>query len=231
MIIKGFQQLTLIDFPKKLAAIIFTAGCNWRCHYCYNKSLAFNSPELPIIEEDKIFEFLKKRKGLLDGIVITGGEPTIHKDLPKFIQKIKNLNFLVKLDTNGTNPEMIKYLIERNLIDYIAMDIKNSLNKYEETVAVKVDKEKIKETIKTIISSNVDYEFRTTTLPKLMSKEDFIEISKLIKGSKKYCLQQFKAMKNLIDPSYTNEKNFTEPELIEIKNSLKDHFKEIEIRC
>ncbi len=230
MIIKGFQPLTLIDFPGQLASIIFTAGCNLRCPYCYNKPLAVNSPELIQLDEEKIFSFLKTRKGLIDGVVITGGEPTLHNGLPSFIKKIKELGFLVKLDTNGTNPEMIKELIDNNLIDYIAMDIKNSLKNYEKTTIIKVPIENIKASVKIIMDSSINYEFRTTSLPKLISKEDFLEIGEWLKGAKKYCLQQFKKADSIIDLSYLNENSYSEEELKNIKNLLTPYFEDIEIR-
>lgn len=230
MIIKGFQPTTLIDYPGKIACIVFVTSCNFRCGFCYNKKLVDDTPELNEISQEEILEFLEKRKVLLDGVVITGGEPTLHNDLPDFIAKVKDKGFSVKLDTNGTNPEMVKKLIDDKLIDYIAMDIKNSPEKYSETTNVKVNMEKINETIKLIRNSGLDYEFRTTAFPRMMTKEDFLKIGEWLKGSKKYCIQQFKSMGDLIDINFLNEKMYSEPDLNEIKKLLEPYFDKIEVR-
>ncbi len=231
MLIKGFQPLTLIDYPGQLAAIIFFGGCNLRCHYCYNKLLALNSPELPIINEDQIFSFLENRNGLIDGVVITGGEPTLQEDLTEFIKKIKQLGFLVKLDTNGTNPDIVKELIDNKLVDYIAMDIKNIPESYEKTTTVGIDIKNVMETVKIIMGSGIDYEFRTTVLPKLISKKDFLKIGEWLKGAKKYCIQQFKKTETIMDMAYLNEEPYTEEDLDEIKKILLPYFKNIEVRA
>lgn len=230
MIIKGFQPSTLVDYPGHIAAIIFTAGCTFRCSYCYNKKLVDDDPELEEISQEDILKFLDKRKILLDGVVITGGEPTLHPDLPSFISKIKEKGFLVKLDTNGTNPEMLKRLIEEKMVDYIAMDIKNSPEKYFETVNVNVNIDNIKKAAELIMNSGIDYEFRTTAAPGFISKEDFIKIGSWLKGAKKYCLQQFKATGNLINPEYYKENTYSEMQLEEIKNILLPYFGKVEVR-
>ncbi|MBI2138056.1 anaerobic ribonucleoside-triphosphate reductase activating protein [Candidatus Woesearchaeota archaeon] len=230
MIIKGFQPLTLLDFPGQLAAIVFTAGCPWRCPYCYNKPLATNSTKLPEISQEDIFSFLGTRKGKLDGVVITGGEPTIHKDLPDFIKKIKALGFLVKLDTNGTNPKMLKELVDDKLLDYIAMDIKASPSGYAIAAGAKADIEAIKETAKLMMGSGVEYEFRTTSLPAIVKESDFLEIAAWIRGAKKYCLQQFKPMGDLMDTSFYKEQAYSEKDLNDFRELLRPFFGKIEIR-
>lgn len=230
MIIKGFQPLTLLDFPGKIAAIVFTAGCPWRCPYCYNKPLAANSAKLPEISQEEIFSFLNKRKGKLDGVAITGGEPTIHRDLPDFIKKIRALGFLVKLDTNGTNPKMLKQLVDEKLLDYIAMDIKASPSGYAVAVGGKADIEAIKETARLIMASGVEYEFRTTSLPAIVKESDFLEIAAWIRGAKKFCLQQFKPMGDLMDASYYKEQAYSEKELNDFKEMLRPFFDKIEVR-
>lgn len=230
MIIKGLRPSTLIDYPGHIAAIIFTAGCTFRCSYCYNKKLVDDDPELEEISQEDILKFLDKRKILLDGVVITGGEPTIHPDLPSFISKIKEKGFLVKLDTNGTNPDMLKKLIDSHMVDYIAMDIKNSPEKYSETANRNIDMNKINKAIELIKNSGIDYEFRTTAAPGFISKEDFMKIGSWLHGAKKYCLQQFKATEDLINPEYCKEGTYSEMQLEEIKNLLLPYFEKVEVR-
>ena len=185
MLIKGLQKTTLLDYPEKVASIIFTGGCNFNCDYCYNKDL----PSQETISEKSVLEFLKKRKHLIEGVVVTGGEPTINDDLPDFIKKVKAIGLLVKLDTNGTNPKMLKQLIDDKLIDYVAMDIKCSKEKYELVAGVLVDVVSVDESVSILKNSGIDYEFRTTCTPD-MNEEDFEKIGKWIEGSKRYFLQR-----------------------------------------
>ena len=176
-IIGGLQKTSLLDFPKKIAAIVFTQGCNFRCGYCHNAELLDFSAE-PKVKEEDFFDFLTKRKGKLDGVVITGGEPTVQSGLKEFILKIKDLGFEVKLDTNGTNPKVLSELLQ--IIDYVAMDIKAPFTKYGMIAGVNVNIENIRESINLIISSNVDYEFRTTVVKSQLEFCDFEEIGKQI---------------------------------------------------
>jgi len=185
LLIKGLQKTTLLDYPEKVASIIFTGGCNFNCDYCYNKDL----PSQETISEKSVLEFLKKRKHLIEGVVVTGGEPTINDDLPDFIKKVKAIGLLVKLDTNGTNPKMLKQLIDDKLIDYVAMDIKCSKEKYELVAGVLVDVVSVDESVSILKNSGIDYEFRTTCTPD-MNEEDFEKIGKWIEGSKRYFLQR-----------------------------------------
>ncbi|MDD3808599.1 MAG: anaerobic ribonucleoside-triphosphate reductase activating protein [Candidatus Pacebacteria bacterium] len=230
MLIGGLQKLTLIDYPSKVAAIIFTIGCNFRCRYCYNTRLV--DPKLfreeDVISEEEIFSFLKSRVGKLDAVVVTGGEPTLHKDLDVFISKIKKLSFLVKLDSNGTNPEVLQSLIDKKLVDYIAMDIKNDFENYQKIVNVKLDISKIKESIKVIMNSGIDYEFRTTAAPGV-TKEDILNISEYIKGAKKYYLQVFQEM-DVIDNSCKKEDRLSEDDLKEIAEKIKNNFLDCNVR-
>jgi pyruvate formate lyase activating enzyme len=225
MIIGGFEKLTLLDYPDHLAAIIFTQGCNFRCHFCYNPMLVLpregedvkNKKEKgfsPLSTED-LFLFLKERFGRLEGVVITGGEPTLHPDLPSFIKQIKDMGYLVKLDTNGTNPEMVTELIKAKLIDYIAMDLKAPLEKYEETVSAKVDCDNIEKSVKIVIDSGLPYEFRTTVVPGLLVKDDFAKMGILIKGASKWYLQNFKSDTDLVDASYKAQKGYTAKDMAE----------------
>lgn len=232
MQIKGLQKLTLIDYPEQIAATIFLAGCNFKCPYCHNPELVTNSREkdkkTKIYREKEIINFLKERKGFIDGVCITGGEPTLHKELPSFIKKIKKLNYAVKLDTNGTNPEMLKQLLKEKIIDYIAMDIKAPLEKYDAVVNAAVNMEDIKQSI-TIIKKFKNHEFRTTVSPDL-DENDIVSITKTIKGAKAFYLQKF-VPKNCLNKNYDRKKGMQKQELEEIKNKIKKSFETCEVRA
>ena len=225
MIIGGLEKLTLLDFPDNLATIVFTQGCNFRCHYCYNPMLVWprvettsptgenNKKGHPLVKEEDLFLFLQERKGKIDGVVISGGEPTLHPDLPEFIAKIKAMDYVVKLDTNGTNPVMLAKLIEDKLIDYIAMDIKAPLDRYEEVVGVKVNLENLQKSVKMIMSSPVAYEFRSTLVPTLHNQEDIKKMGEWIKGARLWYLQKFKPDAELVNPEFQNLETFKDQEL------------------
>ena len=208
MIVCGLQKLTLLDFPGRMACIIFTRGCDFRCPFCHNASLVINSqsndnrpPEIQPITEEEIFSFLKKRSGILDGVVITGGEPSLQKDLLPFIVKIKQLGYKVKLDTNGNHPQVISELLEQNLLDYIAMDIKNCKEKYAATIGLsKFDISNIIRSVNIIKNSGIEYEFRTTVVGDFHREEDFEAIGKWLCGAKAYYLQNFVDSGDLINP-------------------------------
>ena len=189
--VKGFEKLSLVDYDNKLSAVIFFGGCNFRCPFCHNYDLVINPNKEEDIPFDTILSYLKKRVGVLDAVVFTGGEPTLFNVLKPMIEEVKMLGYLVKIDSNGTNPEVLKELIDEGLIDFIAMDIKNSFNKYDETSGVKVNHNNIKASIELIMNSGVDYEFRTTIINEYHDQEDMLEIAKMIKGAKKYRLQKF----------------------------------------
>ncbi len=220
----GLQKFTLLDYPGKIAAVVFAMRCNFNCPFCHNPELV--DPEKikkqPVIPEKDFFDFLKQRKGRLEGICVTGGEPTLYQDLPDFIRKIKNLGFSVKLDTNGTNPEILEKLIKENLIDYLAMDIKGPPEKYHEITRSKIGLERIKKSVK-LIKNFPEYEFRTTILPCFHKKEDLIKIGEWLKGSKKYFLQQFRPHKTL-DPSFEKEKSYSSEDLAEFRRLLQPYF-------
>ena len=229
MLVGGFQKISLIDYPGKVCAIVFTQGCNFRCPYCHNPELVDPKLFQNSIEEKEIFSFLKSRIGKLDAVEITGGEPTLQKDLLTFIKKIKDMGFLVKLDTNGSNPEILEKIIKERLVDYIAMDVKAPLDKYEHIIRAKIDTSKIKRSIELIKNSNVDYEFRTTIVKALLSKEDLIEIGKLIKGAELYILQKFIPSKTL-DNSMLKEETYSDEELYGVKEEIKKYVKKCLIR-
>ena len=200
MKIHGLQKMTLLDFPEHVACTVFLGGCDLRCPYCHNYELATGKVP-PVMEEEELLAFLAKRKGLLDGVAITGGEPCRHRDLPDFIARIRALGFAVKLDTNGTHPDMLREVLEKGLVDYVAMDVKNCPARYALTAGL-TEKETdensepafvsaVRESIRILMESGVDYEFRTTVVEELHREEDFEEIGALIKGAKRYFLQCF----------------------------------------
>ncbi len=194
MEIRGFLETSFLDWDGKVSSVVFLPACNFKCPYCSNWLLVHEPATLPVVKLDKIEHFLTERKDFIDGVVITGGEPTCHVWLPELAKRFKDLGLLVKLDTNGTNPDMLKRLATRDprLVDYIAMDIKAPLDRrYELATGLKVDLGKIKESIKFIMNSGLDYEFRTTVVPNLLGEAEIGEIAKTIAGAKKYALQQF----------------------------------------
>lgn len=190
MIFGGFQKLTLLDFPGKVACILFTKGCNFYCPFCHNSSLVHSSSS--DISEEEALGYLVKRQGILEGVCISGGEPLLHDKLEPFIKKVKDMGYAVKLDTNGSFPDKIKHLADGGLIDYVAMDIKNSFEKYPSTSGKNdVDISKINKSIDYLMSSSVDYEFRTTVVNELHTTQDIVAICKRISGAKRYFLQNF----------------------------------------
>lgn len=207
--IHGFNKLTLLDYPEKMAATIFLGHCNFRCPFCQNGGLVLNPDGEPVIPMEDVLKVLKKRQGILDGVCITGGEPTLHPELPDFIAKIKKLGYAVKLDTNGSRPQVIKYLVEKNLIDYVAMDVKNAPSRYGETVGVlHFDISSIEESVEFLMSGVVDYEFRTTVTRELHTEEEFKQIGEWIAGCKRYFLQGYQESGQVIRPvfsSYTRD--------------------------
>ncbi len=212
MIIKGLQKTTLLDFPTKVACTVFTPGCNFKCPFCHNASLVKNKNDEQISEEE-FFSYIKKRQGILDGVAITGGEPLLMPDLKDFIKKIKNMGFLVKLDTNGSLPEKLQELIEERLVDYVAMDIKNSKEKYALTAGISSYPQKIEESVKIIMESAPDYEFRTTVVKELHETQDIVEIAKWIKDSKKYFLQSYVDSGDILEAGFSG---YDEAKMIEI---------------
>lgn len=279
MLIGGLQKTTLIDYPDKVACIVFTLGCNFRCGFCHNPELVVNIDKKNSIAEDVFFKFLEKRKKVLDGVVVTGGEPLLQKDIKDFIIKIRDAGFLVKLDTNGSFPDKLKELIDLKLVDYVAMDIKTVLKKYSSVVnaggkdnssvrslttvpykgdcsgaskefqvpkpalslpkgskfqiegncGVELEKNVLK-SIKILLKGKVDYEFRTTVVEGLHTKDDLINIAKLIKGAPKYFLQKFVSAPKLLDKSFEGKKSLTDAELEEVCGIARRYVERCEIR-
>lgn len=205
MNICGYQKTTLLDYPGHVAATIFTGGCNFRCPFCHNSDLVVNSTMSPCISQEEIFAFLKKRKNVLSGICITGGEPTLQTNLSEFIKKVRSLGYKIKLDTNGYRPDVISSLLEDNLLDYIAMDIKAGLSNYAKVSGIpNLDTSKIKESISIIENSGIDYEFRTTVVKELHNRQDFLEISEMLSSSSSYFIQSFKDSGNILTPGLSS---------------------------
>ncbi len=201
MTIEGLQKLTLLDYPGKTACTVFLGGCNYRCPFCHNYELAAGPLE-PLMEEEALLSFLKKRQGLLDGVCVTGGEPLLREELPAFIRKVKALGYLVKVDTNGTFPDRLKALAAEGLLDYVAMDIKNAPARYRSTAGVENPLlERVRESVAFLLSGPVDYEFRTTVIKGLHRLEDMAEISRWIQGARRYFLQQFRVSDQVPDPA------------------------------
>jgi pyruvate formate lyase activating enzyme len=230
MRIGGIQKLTLIDFPGTIATTVFTVGCSFRCGFCHNPELVLEQ-QFPAINkmEEEFFEHLAKRVGKLEGVCITGGEPTIQSDIIPFIKKIKKLGFKVKLDSNGTRPDVLKKVIDEKLVDFIAMDIKNSPKRYSETVGLKVDIEKIKLSVKLIMDSGLPYEFRTTVVPGIHEEKDFEEIAIWIKGAFAYYLQEYRDG-IILDPALRIKSVGKKIDLQKIKENIEDSFKICSIR-
>jgi len=215
--IRGLQKTTLIDYPGRIACTIFFSGCNLRCPFCHNKDLVLERDALPQFSEKKILDFLKSRKGILEGVVLTGGEPTLYPRLKEFIKKIKRLGFLIKLDTNGTNPKILEKLVKEEWIDYVAIDFKGTIEKYPKIVAAKVNTKAIKESMKFLIAGKVAYEFRTTVIPGVHQESDLLKMAEELEqlsnraieqSSKiKWVLQQFRSGRCL-DPKYNKLKSY-----------------------
>ena len=186
----GLQKMTLLDFPGRVACTVFTLGCNFRCPFCHNSSLVL-SPALPELSQEELFAFLRKRQGLLDGVAITGGEPLLHPDMPELLEKIRALGYAVKLDTNGAFPERLRAVLDAGLVDYVAMDIKNSREKYELTAGVGGILPAVEESAALLMGGSTPFEFRTTLVDELHEPEDFAAIGQWIAGTERYFIQSF----------------------------------------
>ena len=239
MTIAGLQKLSLIDYPKKISAVVFLMGCNFRCPFCQNPELVDycyrgETAQAEILEED-FFKFLKSRKELLSGVSITGGEPTVNSDLPEFISKIKKLGFSVKLDSNASNPSMIEKLVKENLIDYFAADVKSSPKNYSKASGAEIDVEKIEESLKIISKSKIPFELRTTAAPGIIDKEEISEIKKWLKDSgilekaEIFAIQQFRNEKTL-DEKFKKVKPYSDDELKSFGKILEPYVKKVEVR-
>lgn len=226
--IHGFQKLTLLDYPGKLACTIFLGGCNFRCPFCHNGNLVLHPEREPVIPQEEVMGTLKKRTGILDGVCITGGEPTLNPRLPEFIGRIKEMGYAVKLDTNGSRPEVVQGLVRDGLVDYVAMDIKNCPEKYAQTAGLKsLDVEKIRESAEFLMSGSLEYEFRTTVCRELHQKADLLAIGKWLKGCRRYFLQPYQKSANVIRPVFTS---YTKEQMHQFEESLLHDIPETKVR-
>jgi len=228
MKIGGLQKTSLLDYPDTLSAIIWTAGCNFRCPFCYNKQLVLGKTE--IISEETILSFLEKRKDVLEGLSISGGEPLLQEDIVDFTEKVKKLNYLIKIDTNGSFPEKLKELIDKKLVDYVSMDVKAPKEKYDQLVDVKTDISKIEQSIDLIKNEAPDYEFKTTVIPGMLNKKDIVEIAKWLEGSKQFYLQQFKSDSPLVSSKLNDVAPYSKEKLSEMLHEIKPFFENCSLR-
>ena len=219
MKIGGFQKVSLIDYPGRISAVVFTQGCNFRCPFCHNPELVDPERFEDLIPEAEILSFLQRRRGRLDAVVITGGEPTMQPELVPFITQLRALGFQVKLDTNGALPDRLEEMLDRKLLDYVAMDLKAPLERYGEVTKTKTDQQHIRRSISLIMGSGVDYEFRTTAVKSLLDPADLEQIGRLIPGAKRFVLQKFVPTKTL-DRNYLGESSYTDGELKAIVEKL-----------
>lgn len=234
MEIAGLQKTTCIDYPGKVACIVFTKGCNFRCPYCHNSSLVLEDGQANLESVEGILAFLEKRKGILDGVCITGGEALLQKNLSDFIRQVKSKGYLVKIDTNGTSPKKLKQLMDDRLIDYIAMDVKHTQAEYHVATGIDdTDINKIKESIKIISSGTIDYEFRTTAVKGIHKQQDFLAIGQWIRGAKRYFIQNYQGSDETIaNKTQSNQdlKSFTPRELESILHMVREYVPSTQLR-
>ncbi|MBR2876085.1 MAG: anaerobic ribonucleoside-triphosphate reductase activating protein [Clostridia bacterium] len=227
MLIKGFQKLTLLDYPGKTACTVFTGGCNYRCPFCHNAGLVTRI-DTEIIDESEVFAHLKKRQGILDGVAVSGGEPLLQPDIEDFLAKIKELGYSIKLDTNGSFPDKLKDIIEKGLCDYVAMDIKNSKERYPETVGIKTfDIRDMEKSVEILKSGVVPFEFRTTVTKNFHTLKDIEDIAKWIAGTEQYYLQNFVDSGNLID---SNVEGVSKEEMYSMLEVAKKYVPAVQLR-
>jgi len=212
----GFLKLTLLDYPTKTACTLFTAGCNFRCPFCHNASLVLPCEPHERYSEEEVLRFLEKRQGILDGVCVTGGEPLLHSSLDRFLEQVKALGYAVKLDTNGTNPDILAALIDEGLVDYVAMDIKNSPEKYSLTAGRDVDMDAVRRSVSILMENKVKYEFRTTVVGGYHTADDFREIGEWLRGAEAYFLQNFVDSGALLDPETQGASESEMKEFLEI---------------
>ena len=227
MQILGLNKTTLLDYPEHVAATVFTGGCNFRCPFCHNMDLVLGEVE-PALSTEDFFVFLEKRKGILDGVCITGGEPTLQKDLPDFIRGIRDKGYLVKLDTNGYRPKVLEELLRENLLDYVAMDIKSSVENYPRVTGMAdLDVTGIQESVSLLKSAGIPYEFRTTVVKGLHRIDEFDEIGRWLQGAEAYFLQAFRENEKVPDKSLSS---FSEAEMREMKQLAERYIERVELR-
>lgn len=238
MKIHGLNKLTLLDYPGHMACLIFTGACNYRCPFCHNASLVLNPNSQPAVSEEELFAFLQSRKGILEGVCISGGEPTLQADLPEFIRKIRTMGFHVKLDTNGSRPGILKALLEEGLLDYVSMDIKNALKKYLSTIGIpesvsgfnNLITDSVRQSAELLMQSSIPYEFRTTVVKELHSEEDLLSIGKWLNGANAYYLQSFRDSETLVGASLGQFHAYEPEQMRAFRDMLKPYFETVEVR-
>lgn len=254
MKIHGLNKLTLLDYPGHMACLIFTGACNYRCPFCHNASLVLNPNSQPAIREDEIFSFLESRKGILEGVCISGGEPTLQADLPEFIRKIRAMGFHVKLDTNGSRPGVLKALLDEGLLDYVSMDIKNAPKKYLATIGIPEESQEsdssasssdagkgtlcfdnlitdsVRQSAELLMQSSIPYEFRTTVVRELHNEEDLLTIGKWLNGARAYYLQSFRDSETLVGASLGQFHAYEPEQMRAFRDILKPYFEIVELR-
>ena len=228
MVFHGFQKMTMLDFPGYVACTVFTPGCNFRCPFCHNSLLVTKVNENEIYSEDEILAYLRKRKGVIDGICISGGEPLMHDDIFDFVKKVKKTGMLVKIDTNGSFPDKLKKLIDSGNIDYVAMDIKNCPEKYSVTTGIQdFDFSPVRKSVELLLEGRIAYEFRTTVVKELHTPQDMVEIGELIKGADRYFIQHFIESESNIQQGLTA---LDREEMENLRNSVVRFVKNAELR-
>ena len=228
MHIYGLNKTTLLDYPEHVAATIFTGGCNFCCPFCHNGDLVLHTAEFEMISKEEVLIFLRKRRNILSGVCITGGEPTLQPDLMDFIMEIKELGLLVKLDTNGYEPRVLRNLLEQGLLDYVAMDLKNSKEKYAATVGKKdLELERIEESVAILLECKIPYEFRTTVVKQLHEKEDFVKMGQWINGAGAYYIQSYRDNENVIQRVFSA---YEKEELEKFSDLVRPYVKNVSLR-
>lgn len=230
MQVTGIQKLTLLDYPGTVACTVFTAGCNFRCPFCHNAMLVLPEQIEPnYLTDGEVFDFLRKRRGVLDGVAVTGGEPLLHRDMPEFLSRIKELGYKIKLDTNGSNPALLREIVEAGLVDRVAMDIKNAPESYAETIGFeRFDIAPVEESKSFLLEGSVDYEFRTTVVRGIHTKESLIGAAKWISGAKEYYLQQFKDSGSLVMGEGLSA--YDEKQMHELAEAVREYVPTVEVR-
>lgn len=230
MKVTGIQKLTLLDYPGVVACTVFTAGCNFRCPFCHNAMLVLPEQiDNECLTDDEVFGFLKKRRGVLDGVAVTGGEPLLHADMPEFLARVKEMGYKIKLDTNGSNPELLSEIVKNKLVDRVAMDIKNAPEEYARTIGLEsFDIAPVERSKEMLLRGDIDYEFRTTVVKGIHTKESLIGAAKWIEGAKEYYLQQFKDSGNLILPDGLSA--YDEKQMHALADAVRDYVPTVEVR-
>jgi pyruvate formate lyase activating enzyme len=229
MKIGGLQKVSLIDYPGRISAVVFTQGCNFRCPYCHNPELVDPAQYGPILSEKEVITFLEKRRGKLDAVTVTGGEPTLQPDIEYFLQEIKGMGYLTKVDTNGSMPNVLERLLHDHLVDYLAMDVKGPLEKYGKIAGTKVQIRKIRKSIAMIVNSGIDHEFRTTVVRSQIESGDLIAIAGLLRRARLYVLQTFVPVKTL-NPEYLSETSYSPEVFSAVQKAMTDQYLRIVLR-